>query len=132
MPASSVVGVDRFGDDEDALSLVRSPGVGRSNNAPSSVIPEAGKVSNDGIESEGNMPPDILQHDEAGSKYANGSSDVRPEVAGVIGALSVSCVGERLAGVARRENVDGLDCRPIGQLHVAMIRNVGPVMGKDS
>lgn len=42
-------------------------GVGSSYNAPPRVIPEGGKVANDGIESEGNMPPDILQDDEAGS-----------------------------------------------------------------
>jgi hypothetical protein len=46
---------------------VGSAGVGSSYNVPPRVIPDAGKVANDGIESEGNMPPNILQHDEAGS-----------------------------------------------------------------
>jgi hypothetical protein len=54
-------------DDEDAGAAVGGTGVGSSYNVPPCVIPEAGKVANDGIESEGNMPPNILQHDEAGS-----------------------------------------------------------------
>jgi hypothetical protein len=54
-------------NDEDALSLVGSSGVGSAYNAPRRVIPQAGKVGKDGIESEGNMPPDILQQDVAGS-----------------------------------------------------------------
>jgi hypothetical protein len=53
--------------DEDAGASVGSAGVGSSYNAPCRVIPDAGKVTNDGIESEGNMPPNILQDDEAGS-----------------------------------------------------------------
>jgi hypothetical protein len=44
-----------------------SAGVGSSYNAPPRVIPQGGKVAKDGIESEGKMPPNILQHDESGS-----------------------------------------------------------------
>jgi hypothetical protein len=53
--------------DEDAGATVGSSGIGSSNNSPACVIPQGGKVAKDGIESEGNMPPDILQHDDAGS-----------------------------------------------------------------
>jgi hypothetical protein len=59
-----VVGV---GSDEDPRPSVRCADVGRSYNVPLRVIPEAGKVANDGIEAEGNMPPYIFQHDESGS-----------------------------------------------------------------
>jgi hypothetical protein len=54
-------------DDEDAASSVGSTGIGSSYNSPRRVIPQAGKVAKDGIESEGNMPPNILQEDVAGS-----------------------------------------------------------------
>jgi hypothetical protein len=54
-------------NDEDSGSGVGSTGVGSSYKAPSRVIPQAGKVAKDGIESEGNMPPDILQDDESWS-----------------------------------------------------------------
>jgi hypothetical protein len=55
------------GNDEHSRPSVGGSGVGSSNNSPPRVIPQAGKVANDGIEAEGNMPPNVLQHDEAGS-----------------------------------------------------------------
>jgi hypothetical protein len=64
---TELVGVERRGNDEDPGAAVGSSGIGSANNSPPRVIPEAGKVANDGIESEGNMPPDIFQHDESGS-----------------------------------------------------------------
>jgi len=64
-PASSTVGVGS--NDEDAGSPVGSSGIGSSNNSPHRVIPQGGKVPKDGIESEGNMPPNIFQHDDSGS-----------------------------------------------------------------
>jgi hypothetical protein len=60
-----VIGVGS--NDEDACPTVGGSGIGSSNNSPACVIPQAGKVAKDGIESEGNMPPNILQHDDAGS-----------------------------------------------------------------
>ena len=54
-------------DDEKSGSSVRSAGIGSSYNAPPCVIPQLGKVAKDGIEAEGNMPPDILQQHPAGS-----------------------------------------------------------------
>jgi hypothetical protein len=65
-PASSRVGVGSS-DDEDAGASVGSAGVGSSNNSPRRVIPQAGQVAEDVGQSEGNMTPDVLQHDEAGS-----------------------------------------------------------------
>jgi hypothetical protein len=64
-PASSTVGVGS--NDEDAGTSVGGSGIGSSNNSPPCVIPQCGKVAKDGIKSEGNMPPDILQHDDSGS-----------------------------------------------------------------
>jgi hypothetical protein len=64
-PASSTVGVGS--NDEDAGSTMGGPGIGSSNNSPACVIPQGGKVAKDGIESEGNMPPYIFQHDDPGS-----------------------------------------------------------------
>jgi hypothetical protein len=54
-------------NNEDSGSPVGSAGVGSSYKAPATVVPQVGKVAKDGIESEGNMPPDILQQDVAGS-----------------------------------------------------------------
>jgi hypothetical protein len=52
-------------------------------------------------------------------------------VSWVIVSLSLACVAERLAGVAGGEDVDGFDLRPVGLLHVAVVGDVGPVVGED-
>jgi hypothetical protein len=68
-----------------------APHVGCSNNSPLRVIPDVGKVTEDPVEPEREMTPDVLQHNEAGSQVSNGSVNSRPEVSGVIGALSAAC-----------------------------------------
>ena len=58
----SVVGVGS--NEEHAGSAVGCAGVGRSYNDPFRIEPERGKVTEDDVESQGNVPCDILQHDE--------------------------------------------------------------------
>jgi hypothetical protein len=53
-------------------------------------------------------------------------------VSGVIGSPSLACVRERLTGVASGEDVDGFDGGPVGQLDVAVVGDVGPVVGEDA
>lgn len=60
----SVVGV---GKDEQPGTAMAGADIGSSYNTPLSVIPEGGKVSNDGGGSHGKVPADILQDDESGS-----------------------------------------------------------------
>ncbi len=76
---------------EEAGALMAAPHVGCSNNSPLRVIPDVGKVTEDPVEPEREMTPDVLQDDEAGSQVSNGSVNSRPEVSGVIGALSAAC-----------------------------------------
>jgi hypothetical protein len=102
--------------------------VGSANNRPRRVIPERGQVCGDNVEASPEVGGHVLQDDDSGSKYTNGFGDPGPEVSGVIGALSLAGVGERLAWVAGREEVDRLDGRPVDELQVAKVRRVGVVL----
>lgn len=52
------------------------------------------------------MPLDVLKEDPFGLHFRDDPRDVRPEVALVVGAAALSRSGERLAGVARRDDLN--------------------------
>ena len=108
-----------------------SPGVGSSYNAPARVVPQRGKVTEDGEKSVSKVSCDVLQQHVSGSNSANSVPDARPEVSGIIFALSEAGKAERLAGVSGGEPVDRLNSGPIGVLHVPIVGNLGPVVGED-
>jgi hypothetical protein len=125
---SRAVGV---GSDEDTGATVGSSGIGSSYNEPSRVIPERGKVPKDIGKSQREVSGDVLQDDESRSQRANGGGNVGPEVSLIGLSLPLSCVGERLAGVAAGEDVHGLDLRPVDDGDVAEVRHAGVVRGED-
>jgi len=84
---------------------MRGANIGRSEHTPLRIEPEVGQVPEYCVEPEPNMPMDILQEDEARSRIANDSGDVRPEVPLVIRSPSLPCDAERLARVARRDEI---------------------------
>lgn len=53
--------------DEQALASVAGPNVGRSNSDPLRIEPDRGKVSEHGVESQGNVPCDVLTDEVSGS-----------------------------------------------------------------
>lgn len=65
--ASLAHGIGRPGAEEEAVALVGGANVGRANSAPPCIEPEGGKVGEDGVESEGKVPCDVLKHRESGS-----------------------------------------------------------------
>jgi hypothetical protein len=77
--SGAVSGVDS--NNEDPSPAVGSAGIGSSYNAPACVIPQRGKISEDGVESQGKVPCDVLQQESSGSKNANGVRDGGPQVA---------------------------------------------------
>lgn len=99
-PAPVVILAVGVGNDEDTGTLMGGAGVGSPYNTPRRVIPQVGKRPENFGESERNMPPDVLQHDESRSKNANSGNDSGEQVPGVISALSLSGVRERLARVS--------------------------------
>jgi hypothetical protein len=87
--------------------LVGCSHVGCSKQAPFRIEPEVGQVPEDFGEPKAEMPAYVLQHDEAGSQTAYGISNSRPEVSVIVGSFSFACMAERLARVARADQVDG-------------------------
>jgi hypothetical protein len=57
---------------------------------------------------------------------------VGPEVSLIVGALSQAGVGERLAGVAACEYVDGLHAAEVQLGYVAIVGDAGEVVVKDA
>ena len=64
---SEVRGVGSSGEDEQAGALVGSADLRRAYNAPLRIEPEAGKVGEDGVESESKVIRDVLKDRDSGS-----------------------------------------------------------------
>lgn len=113
-------------NDKEPLAPVRSAGVGRSNASPPRVVPHFGQVTVDASESESKVSCDVLQHDAAGSKYANESRELGPEMSEVGLAEPESGVRERLAGVSAVQTFDPR--RVLVELSdVGVAGDIGPV-----
>jgi hypothetical protein len=118
-------------DDEDTCPTVGSAGIGSSNAQPARVVPERGQVSEYLSESERKVACDVLQQDVSRSYQANSVPDAGPEVSLIVCSCSLACVAERLARIPRREPVHGLDLRPVGVLHVAVVGDAGEAVRED-
>ncbi|MER5675809.1 hypothetical protein ABT081_02575 [Streptomyces sp. NPDC002238] len=64
---SRALGVGIPGEDEEAVALVGSADLRRANSAPLNIEPEAGKVGEDGVESESKVTADVLKDRDSGS-----------------------------------------------------------------
>ena len=58
------------------------------------------------------MPGDVFEEDPFGAAFANDAGDIRPEVAGIVGAAALSRRAEGLAGVSGEDDVEGAAERP--------------------
>ncbi|MGW4850796.1 hypothetical protein ACWEPZ_06105 [Streptomyces sp. NPDC004288] len=65
--ASEAVGVGSNGEEEEALAVVGSADLRCAYKAPLRIEPEAGKVTEDGVESQSKVPCDVLKDRVAGS-----------------------------------------------------------------
>ena len=84
---------------------MRGADVVRSEHTPLRIEPEGGKVPEHGVESQGKVPWHVLEEDQRRRGLFDDPSDVRPEVARVVGTTSVPGDAERLAGVAGRDEI---------------------------
>ena len=105
--------------------------IGSPNNSPPRVIPDAGKVTNDGIEAEGNMPPNIFQHNESRSKIANGNAHGGPQVSVIFYPFSFARYRKWLARISSGENANRFNSGPDGSFYIAVVGNIRPVVGED-
>ena len=70
-------------------------------------VAQSPKLSQDGLEPEGDMPGDVLEVDPFGTAFSDDPGDVGPEVARIVGAAAFPGRAERLAGISREDGIKG-------------------------
>lgn len=93
------------GEDEQALAFVRRTDFRRCKEACRKAVAHADQSAGDFGEAEAEMMGDILEEDEGWLALADDAGDMRPEMARVVHALSLACNRERLARIARSDDV---------------------------
>lgn len=93
------------GEDEQALALVGRTDFRRREEACRNAVAHADQSSGDFGEAEAEMMGDILEEDEGWLALADDAGDMRPEVARILGAEALACNRERLARIARSDDV---------------------------
>ena len=95
-----------MGQDEDAQPLVRRADFCRAEQTRRRRVAHAPKLSQDGFKAEGDVPGDVFEEYPFGAAFPDDAGHVRPEVAGVVCPLALSCHGKRLTGVSGEDGVD--------------------------
>ena len=93
------------GEDEQPLAFVGHTNFRRCEEACRKLVAHADQSAGDFGESEPQMMGDIFEKDEGRLDLANDAGDMRPEVARVVHAPALARDGERLARIARRDDV---------------------------
>ena len=92
-------------EDEEPLALVGRADFRRREEACRKAVAHADQSCGDFGEAEAEMMGDILEEDEGRFDLADDAGDMRPEVARVVGAPAFARDGERLARIARSDDV---------------------------
>lgn len=124
------------GQKEPPLPSVRRAHIGRSKHVPFSSVPERGQgpenFSEGGSIPGRKKPRNVLQEDEAGSKFANDPRVFRPEPPLVFLRLAAPCERDRLTGEASADEVDGGEIAPPGESDIVNSAScAGPVSRED-
>lgn len=93
------------GEDEQPLALVGRTDFRRRKEACRKAVAHADQSAGDFGETEAEMMGDILEEDEGRFDFADDAGDMRPEVARVVSAPALARDGERLARIARSDDV---------------------------
>jgi hypothetical protein len=93
------------GEDEEPLALVGCADFRRREEACRKLVAHADQSAGDFGEAEAEMMGDILEEDEGRLALADDAGDMRPEVARVIRTPALARDGERLARIARSDDV---------------------------
>jgi hypothetical protein len=93
------------GEDEEPLALVGRANFRRRKEACRKAVAHADQSCGDFGEAEAEMMGDILEEDEGRLDLADDAGDMRPEVARVVRAPALASDGERLARIARSDDV---------------------------
>ena len=93
------------GKDEEPFAPVWRTDFRRRKEACRKSVAHIDQSCGDFGKAETEMMGDVFEKDERGFDFADNAGDMRPEVPGVFGAEALTCQRERLARVARREDV---------------------------
>lgn len=93
------------GEDEEAFALVGRADFRRRKEACRKAVAHADQSAGDFGEAEAEMMGDILKEDEGGVDLSNDAGDARPEMAWVVDTPALARDGERLARIARSDDV---------------------------
>ena len=93
------------GEDEQPLALVRRTDFRRRKEACRKAVAHADQSAGDFGEAEAEMMGDILKEDEGRLDLSDDAGDMGPEVARVFSAETLARDGERLARIARSDDV---------------------------
>nr|WP_293613154.1 hypothetical protein [Ponticaulis sp.] len=93
------------GEDEQPLALVGRTDFRRREEACRKAVAHADQSCGDFGEAEAEMMGDILEEDEGRFDFADDAGDMRPKVARVVGTASLSRDRERLARIARSDDI---------------------------
>ncbi len=96
-----------MGQDEDAQPLMRRADLCRREQARRRRVAQSPKLSQDGLEPEGDVPGDVFEKDPFRTAFADDAGDVGPEVAGIVGAATFSGRAEGLARVSGQDCIEG-------------------------
>jgi hypothetical protein len=103
---------------------------------PDRVIPERGQGPENGIQPSTKQRSDVLQENEAGSKFANETGDLKEQSAPLAGQpQTLPCDADVLAREAAANPINGnsIGSKSLcGKLaHVLVARDIWPVLGED-
>ena len=96
-----------MGHDEDPQPLVRRADLCCREQARRRRVAQSPKLSEDGFESESDVPGDVFEEDPFRAAFANDAGDVGPEVAGIVRPTALSGRAEGLAGISGEDGVEG-------------------------
>lgn len=94
-----------YREDEQTLALVGRADFRRREEASRKAVAHADQSAGDFGEAEAEMMGDILEEDEGWLDLADDAGDMRPELARVVGTAALARDGERLARIARSDDV---------------------------
>lgn len=93
------------GEDEEPFPLVRRADFRRCEEACRKAVAHADQSAGDFGEAEAEMMGDIFKEDEGRFDFADDAGDMRPEVAWILGTEPSACDAERLARIARSDDI---------------------------
>ena len=93
------------GEDEETFALVRRADFRRREKACRKAVAHADQSAGDFGEAEAEMMGDVLEEDEGRVDLADDAGDMRPEMAWILAAEPSACDRERLARIARSDDI---------------------------